>query len=163
MVLEVTYSIVRKGHKTKPEQINGDYFLMPQIFYLKIATVSSTAVNHSNVWRRSGFELEIEPRVRHRVEICASRWGRYHHEPSNFRHATTKIKKTIEHNKLGASKQLGPVYIGSRCSLGAFRDSFLLPSKSFLLCISTSFWVLHAPKSWLIYFFWAVFNLYCKF
>ena len=32
-----------------------------------------------------------------------------------------------------------------------------------LLCISTSFWVLHAPKSWSNYFFSYIFNLFCSF
>ena len=32
-----------------------------------------------------------------------------------------------------------------------------------LLCISTSFWVLRAPKSWLNYFFSAILNLFCTF
>ena len=31
------------------------------------------------------------------------------------------------------------------------------------MCISTSFWVLRAPKSWSNYFFSAVFNLFCSF
>ena len=32
-----------------------------------------------------------------------------------------------------------------------------------VLCISTSFWVLPASKSWSNYFFSAVFNLFCSF
>ena len=35
--------------------------------------------------------------------------------------------------------------------------------ESWLLCISTSSWVLRAPKSWFTYFFPAVFNLFCSF
>ena len=36
-------------------------------------------------------------------------------------------------------------------------------SLSSVLCILTSFWVLHGPKSWLNYFFKDVFNLFCSF
>ena len=32
-----------------------------------------------------------------------------------------------------------------------------------VLCISTSFWVLHAPKSWSKHFFQPFFNLFCSF
>ena len=40
---------------------------------------------------------------------------------------------------------------------------FWMASKSYVLCISTSFWALSAHKSWPNYFFPAVFNLFCSF
>ena len=43
---------------------------------------------------------------------------------------------------------------------GPQKNIFGMAAIPFLLCISTSFWVLRAPKSWSNYFFSAVFNVF---
>ena len=68
----------------------------------------------------------------------------------------------VYRNYMGHMKNIGFCLFSLSCShISTAAENSHLNTQ--MLCISTSFWVLRAPKSWPKHFFQTFFNLFCSF